>query len=51
MRILTLILFGVLHATAYVIGIDFGSEYYKLSVITTSSKLEIVENDHSKRKT
>ena len=34
-----------------VIGIDFGSEFYKISLIGPGKKLVIVENDHTKRKT
>jgi hypoxia up-regulated 1 len=36
---------------ANVIGIDFGSEFIKMSLIGPGKKLLIVENDHAKRKT
>mgnify|MGYP002176860828 CR=1 FL=1 len=38
-------------ATANVIGIDLGSEYFKISIIKPGMKLTIVENGHTKRKT
>jgi len=34
-----------------VIGIDFGSEYFKASLISPGKTFEIIENETSKRKT
>ncbi|CAG9311977.1 HYOU1_3 [Blepharisma stoltei] len=38
-------------ATASVIGIDFGTDNFKISLIRPGKKLVIVENEHSKRAT
>ena len=38
-------------ASANVIGIDIGTEYFKVSIIKPGVKLAIVENSHTKRKT
>jgi len=32
-------------------GIDFGSEYFKASIISPGKTFEIIENETSKRKT
>jgi molecular chaperone DnaK (HSP70) len=34
---------------AQVLGIDFGSEYYKVSLVTNETYLEIVENEYGDR--
>ena len=34
-----------------VLGIDFGSNYYKVSMIAPGKTFEIVENETTKRKT
>ncbi len=38
-------------SNASVIGIDFGSEYYKISLIAPGKTFLIMENTFSKRKT
>ena len=49
-----LALLGLLLMTAVkanVIGIDLGTEFFKMTIIKPGVKLAIVENPHSKRKT
>jgi hypoxia up-regulated 1 len=51
MRTLCIVLLCAIYAEAAVIGIDFGSEYFKVSLIRPGKKLLIVENLQSKRMT
>lgn len=49
----SIVFFAVLACTASsaVIGIDFGTEYFKISLISPGKSFVIVENLTSKRKT
>ena len=49
LALLVLILVTIIKAN--VIGIDLGTEFFKISIIKPGVKLAIVENPHSKRKT
>ncbi len=54
MKIISKIIFLTIlsyFANSSVIGIDFGSEFFKASLILPGKTFEIVENETSKRKT
>ncbi len=51
--LLTLLIVGCLYSTsnAQVLGIDFGSEYWKVSLISPGKSFVILENMTTQRKT
>lgn len=51
MRILLIVLAVLALANGSVIGIDFGSEFFKVSLISPGKSFVIIENTTTKRKT
>ncbi len=49
--VLTLLLTFIFSVKAQVLGIDFGTEFWKAALISPGKNLVIVENSRSERKT
>ena len=51
LKILILVFLIQINLCVSVLGIDFGSEYFKASIISPGKTFAIIENETSKRKT